>query len=58
MRANLHRTGAASMELVMASAIAIPVAGGALFLGFSICRYVFSAVSALLSMPFVSGIQL
>ena len=53
MRANLHRTGAASMELVMASAIAIPVAGGALFLGFSICRYVFSAVSALLSMPFV-----
>ena len=53
MRNRHRRMGAASLELVMASAIAIPVAGGALFLGFSICRYVFSVVSALLSMPFV-----
>ena len=53
MRHRHRRMGAASMELVMASAIAIPVAGGALFLGFSICRYVFSALSGLLSIPFV-----
>ena len=48
-----RRTGAASLELVMATAIAIPIAGGALFLGFRICRYVFSALSGLVSMPFV-----
>ncbi len=41
------------MEVVMASAIAIPLAGAILFLGFKICSYVFSAQSGLLSMPFV-----
>ena len=58
MRANqkpsqADRCGAASLELVMATAIAIPIAGGALFLGFKICSYVFSAYSGLISMPFV-----
>ncbi len=48
-----NRTGAASLELVMATAVAIPIAGGALFLGFKICSYVFSAFAGLLSMPFV-----
>jgi hypothetical protein len=48
-----NRKGAASVELVMASAVAIPIAGGLLFLGFQICRYVFVALSGLLSMPFV-----
>lgn len=47
------RAAAASMELVLASAVAIPIAGGLLFLGFKICSYVFSALSGLLSMPFV-----
>lgn len=48
-----QRCGAASLQLVMATAVAIPIAGGVLFLGFQICRYVFSALSGLLSMPFV-----
>lgn len=48
-----RRAGSASIELVMASAVAIPIAGGALFLGFKICSYVFSALSGLLVMPFV-----
>ena len=48
-----NRKAAASIELVMASAVAIPIAGGLLFLGFQICRYVFAALSGLLSMPFV-----
>ncbi len=47
------RTGSAALELVMATAVAIPIAGGALFLGFKICSYVFSGLSGLLSMPFV-----
>jgi ABC-type tungstate transport system substrate-binding protein len=45
--------GAASIELVMASAIAIPIAGAILFMGFRICSYVFSALSGSISMPFV-----
>ena len=50
---NEQRNGTASMELVMATAIAIPIAGGILFLGFKMCSYVFSGLSGLLSMPFV-----
>jgi hypothetical protein len=41
------------MELVMATAVAIPIAGGVLFLGFKMCSYVFSGLSGLLTMPFV-----
>ena len=52
-RLNLSRSGATSMQVVMATAIAVPIAAGILFLGFRICRYVFSALSGLLSMPFV-----
>jgi hypothetical protein len=52
-RIKTSRRGAASIELVMASAVAIPIAGGALFLGFKICAYVFSAISGLLTMPLV-----
>ncbi len=51
--ASWKRSGAASLELVLASAVAIPIAGGLLFLGFKICSYVFAALSGLLSMPFV-----
>ncbi|MEM9409531.1 MAG: hypothetical protein AAGA30_00290 [Planctomycetota bacterium] len=51
--ANLNRAGTANMQLVMATAIAIPIAGGLLFLGFKICRFVFAALSGSLTMPFV-----
>lgn len=47
------RSATASIELVMASAVAIPIAGAILFLGFKICSYVFSALSGLISMPFI-----
>jgi len=50
---NEPRNGTASIELVMATAIAIPIAAGILFLGFKMCSYVFSGLSGLLSMPFV-----
>ena len=53
MTAGRNRRAAASLELVMATAVAIPIAGGLLFLGFKICRYVFAALSGLVSMPFV-----
>ena len=49
----VRRAGSASIELVMASAVAIPIAGAALFLGFKICSYVFLALSGMLVMPFV-----
>ncbi len=48
-----RRKGTASIELVMATAVAIPIAGGVLFLGFKMCSYAFSGLSGLLSMPFV-----
>jgi hypothetical protein len=53
MASGRNRKAAASLELVMATAVAIPIAGGLLFLGFKICRYVFAALSGLVSMPFV-----
>jgi hypothetical protein len=53
VRKTMRRHGAASLELVMATAVAIPIAGGLLFLGFKICSYVFAALSGLVSMPFV-----
>lgn len=53
VRPTTKRRGTASIELVMATAVAIPIAGGILFLGFRICSYVFSALSGALAMPFV-----
>ena len=53
LRNEPFRRGIASMELVMATAVAIPIAGGVLFLGFKMCSYVFSGLSGLLTMPFV-----
>lgn len=47
------RSATASIELVMATAVAIPIAGAILFLGFIVCSYVFSALSGLISMPFI-----
>ena len=51
-RAN-NRRGTASMELVMATAVALPLAASMLFLGFKICAYVFNGLSGLLTMPFL-----
>ena len=48
-----RRLGTASMELVLATAVALPIAGAVLFLGFKICSYVYSAIGGLLTMPFV-----
>ncbi len=47
------RNGSASLELVMATAVAVPLAGAMLFFGFSICRYVFNALCGLLLLPFL-----
>ena len=48
-----HRRGAASMEVVMATAVAVPLAGLVFFLGIAICRYVFGALSGMLLQPFM-----
>lgn len=53
LRRHPHRRGNSSMELVMATAVALPMAVAMLFLGFKICTYVFSGLSGLLSMPFL-----
>jgi hypothetical protein len=47
------RTGAASLELVLVTAVMLPLALGLLFLGIKICSYVFAALGGLNHMPFL-----
>ncbi len=47
------RAGAASLELVLVTAVMLPLAILMLILGVTMCRYVFSALSGLLLMPFL-----
>ncbi len=52
-RRRTARSGLASLELVMATAVMLPIAVLLLILGITICRYVFAALSGLLLMPFL-----
>lgn len=47
------RRGAASLELVMATAVMLPLTVLLLLLGIKICSYVFSALGGLTLMPFL-----
>lgn len=45
------RNGAASLELVLATAVALPLALVMFLLAVQICRYVFRGVGGMLTMP-------
>ncbi|MEM9586234.1 MAG: hypothetical protein AAGA03_03045 [Planctomycetota bacterium] len=45
------RRGAASIEVVMATAVAVPLAVMLFLLGVRMCRYVFAAIDGMLTMP-------
>lgn len=48
-----QRRGLASLEVVMTTAIGVPLAGLMFFLGIQMCRYVYSALAGLLLQPFL-----
>lgn len=48
-----QRAGFSSLEVVMTTAIALPLAGLLFFLGIQMCRYAYSALSGLLLQPFL-----
>ena len=50
---NNRRTGNASLELVMATAVAVPLAGLMFFFGVTVCRYIYNALCGLLLQPFL-----
>ena len=45
--------GTAALEVVMTTAVGVPLAGLMFFLGIQICRYVYAALSGLLLQPFL-----
>ena len=48
-----RRAGFSNLEVVMTTAIMLPLAGLLFFLGIQMSRYVFSALSGLLLQPFL-----
>gem|GEM_PF-4154053 len=48
-----QRAGFSSLEVVMTTAAALPLAGLLFFLGIQICRYIHAALSGLLLQPFL-----
>lgn len=55
MNAPLHqkRTGSASLELVLVTAVALPLAVMLLLLGAKMAAYVYSGLGGLLTMPWL-----
>lgn len=48
-----RRGGMASLEVVMTTAVMLPVAGALLFLGVKICATLYQALGALVAWPFL-----
>ncbi len=48
-----RRSGNSSLEVVMATAVAVPLAAMLFFLGTQICRYVYGVISGLTTWPFL-----
>lgn len=48
-----HRSGMASLEVVMATAVMLPVAGILLFLGIKMSATIYQAIGALVAWPFL-----
>lgn len=46
-----HRRGSAHLEVVMTTAVMLPVAGLLFFLGIRMCRYAFEIISGLVGWP-------
>ncbi len=51
MKATIQRKGAASLELVLATAVVLPLALAMFLLAVQICRYVFRGLGGMLTMP-------
>ena len=52
-RSGRRRSGFSNLEVVMTTAIMLPLAGLLFFLGIQMSRYVFTALSGLLLQPFL-----
>lgn len=52
-RRSIGRAGMASLEVVMATAVMLPVAGGLLLLGIKMCATIYQAIGALVAWPFL-----
>lgn len=48
-----RRLGMSALEVVMATAVGVPLAGMLFFLSLKICAYVYGAISGLLAWPFL-----
>ena len=48
-----RRAGLSSLEVVMATAVAVPLAALIFFLGVQMCRYVYGVISGLVTWPFL-----
>lgn len=48
-----RRHGMVSVEVVMTTAVMLPLAGALLFLGIKMCATVYRAIGALVSWPFL-----
>lgn len=53
VRRRALRRGMSSLEVVMATAVALPLAALMFFLGVRICRYVYGVISGLTTWPFL-----
>jgi hypothetical protein len=47
------RAGTSALEVVMATAVGVPLAAMLFFLGVKMCRYVHGALSGLVTWPFL-----
>lgn len=48
-----RRAGLASLEVVMTTAVAFPIAAGLWFLQMQICKHVYHAIAAIVGGPFL-----
>ncbi len=52
-RNSIRRRGASSLELVMATAVVLPLGLMAFLLGVEICQYVFRGIDGMLTLPWL-----
>jgi hypothetical protein len=52
-RKRAARHGLASLEVVMSTAVMLPIAGAILFLGVKMCATIYQAIGTLVSWPFL-----
>ncbi|MCA9132892.1 MAG: hypothetical protein KDA45_07045 [Planctomycetales bacterium] len=52
-KAPAKRRGAASLEVVLATVVALPLCAALLFFAIAVCRYAFAGLSGPVTMPFL-----